>query len=85
MSKTSKAGLTGSRKKTRRKSTRTVKAVEALNELADCHYKLAALAELLESCGEPMAAQQVRGAGSLVAEQVRRLEELAGTLNRETR
>jgi hypothetical protein len=83
--KTSKSGLTASRKKARRRPTRTVKATQALNELADCHYKLAALAALLEACGETMAAGEARGAGSLVAEQVRRLEELTITLDKETR
>jgi len=85
MSKPSKSGLTASRKKARCKSTRTVKAVSALNGLADCHYKLTALVGLLESCGETMEAGQVSGAGSLVGEQVRRLEELMNTLDEETR
>lgn len=77
--------LTATRKKARRPSGRTVNAVRAWNGLADCHYKLAALAGLLESCGEPMAAGQVSSAGSLVAEQVRRLEELMSALDKETR
>jgi alpha-beta hydrolase superfamily lysophospholipase len=85
MSKLFKSGLTGSRKKARRRPARTAKTVEALNGLADCHYKLAALAALLEACGETMAAGEARGAGSLIAGQVRRLEELTTTLDKETR
>jgi len=77
--------LTASKKGRRRKAGRTVKVVDALNGLADCHYKLAVLAALLESCGETMEAGQVSGAGSLVAEQVRRLEELMSALDKETR
>jgi 2-keto-4-pentenoate hydratase len=85
MSKQSTSRLTASRKKRRRQSARTVKAIGALNGLADCHYKLAALAGLLEACGETMEAGQVSSAGSLVGEQVRRLEELMTTLDQETR
>ena len=80
-----KGRLTGSRKKARRRPARTVKAVEALNELADCHYKLAALAALLEACGETLAAGEVASAGTLIAEQVRRLEEMMTALDKETR
>ena len=85
MSKTSSSRLTASRKKRRRPSGRTNKAVEALNGLAECHGKLAALAGLLEACGEPLEEGQVRGAGALVAGQTRRLEELTNTLEEETR
>ena len=85
MSKQSTSRLTASRKKRRRQSGWTVKAVEALNGLAECHYKLAALAGLLEACGEPLEPGQVSSAGSLVAEQTRRLEELMSALDKETR
>jgi hypothetical protein len=85
MSKTLSSRLTPSRKKRRRQSGRTVKAVSALNELWDCHYRLMALVSLLESCGETMEAWQVSSAGTLVGEQVRRLEELMTTLEQETR
>ena len=76
MSKTSSSRLTASRKKARRRRpVRTVKTVEALNGLAG----------LLEACGEPMEAGQVASAGTLIAEQVRRLEELMTALDKETR
>jgi hypothetical protein len=83
MSKHSTSRLTASWKK--RRSRPAAKAVEALDELADCHYKLMALVSLLESCGETMEAWQVSSAGSLVGEQVRRLEELMNTIAGETR
>jgi hypothetical protein len=85
MSKHSSSNLTASRKKRRRQSGRTVKTVEALNELWDCHYRLMALVSLLESCGETLEAWQVSSAGTLVGEQVRRLEELLNTITKETR
>ncbi len=85
MSKHSTSRLTASRKKRRSRPTLTAKAAEALSELADCHYKLMALVSLLESCGETMEAWQVSSAGSLVGEQVRRLEELMNTIAGETR
>jgi hypothetical protein len=83
MSKPLSSRLTASKKR-RRKAVRPAKVVQALNELADCHYKLMALVGLLESCGETMEAWQVSSAGSLVGEQVRRLEELMNTLAEET-
>lgn len=86
MSKQSKTGLTGSRKKARRrKATRTVKVVEALDGLEACYHKLAALAGLMDACGEAMEAYQIRGLGILVTEEVHRLGELKDTLNEETR
>jgi hypothetical protein len=84
MSKHSSSNLTASKKKRRRQSGRTTKAVEALNELWDCHYRLMALVSLLESCGETLEAWQVSSAGTLVGEQVRRLEELMNTIAKET-
>jgi hypothetical protein len=83
--KTRKTNLTASKKKRRGQSTRTAKTAEALSELADCHYRLMALVSLLESCGETLEAWQVSSAGSLVGEQVRRLEELMNTIDGETR
>jgi hypothetical protein len=80
MSKHSKTGLTGSRKKARHQA-RNVEVVNVLDGLADCHRRLAALAGLLEACGEPMEARQVSNAGALVNEQVRRLGELIDTLD----
>jgi hypothetical protein len=84
-SHSSKTNLTASKKKRRRTTRRTVKAIEALNGLADCHEKLAALAGLMEACGEMMEAGQVNITGTLIAEQVRRLDELKDTLDEETR
>jgi hypothetical protein len=83
--KTRKTNLTASKKKQQSQSTRTAKTAEALSELADCHYRLMALVSLLESCGETLEAWQVSSAGSLVGEQVRRLEELMNTIDKETR
>jgi hypothetical protein len=83
--KTLKSNLTASRKKRRSRPALTAKAAEALSELGDCHYKLMALVSLLESCGETLEAWQVSSAGSLVGEQVRRLEELMNTIAGETR
>jgi hypothetical protein len=84
MSKQSTSRLTASRKKRRSRPALTAKAVEALSELADCHYRLMALVSLLESCGETLEAWQVSSAGSLVGEQARRLEELMNTIAEET-
>jgi hypothetical protein len=84
MSKQSKTGLTGSRKKARRRK-RTVKVVDALDGLEACYHKLAALAGLMDACGEAMEAYQVRGLGILVTEEVHHLGELKTTLNEETR
>jgi hypothetical protein len=86
--KSSTSRLTASRKKRvrpARKASRLVRALDALSELADCHYRLAALAGLLEACGEPMEAGQVASAGTLMAEQVRRLEEMMRRLDAATR
>jgi hypothetical protein len=57
-----------------------------LDELADCHHRLAILAGLLESCNERelLEPSLAKGAGELLAEQVRRLDELVHTLAEET-
>ncbi len=61
------------------------KALEAMSDLAGCHYKLLVLTGLLEACGENMEPWLVNGAGSLAREQVGRLEQLMTILDRETR
>jgi hypothetical protein len=74
-----KSRLTGSRNKRRDAAARA--AVQCVDGLGDCYERLAALTGLLEACGEPMEAAQVKSAGSLMAEQVRRLAELTDTLD----
>jgi len=85
MSKSSGTNLTASKKGRRQAVRPAKKEVSAWGELWDCHYRLMALVSLLESCGETMEAWQVSSAGTLVGEQVRRLEELMTTLEQETR
>ena len=60
-------------------------ADDPLRDLADVHYKLSALAGLLQACGSPMEAEQVAGAGVLVAEQSRRLGEMMNRHDRRKR
>jgi hypothetical protein len=59
--------------------------LESLSDLADIHYKLAALASLMEACGQTMEGEQVASVGALIAEQVRRLERLMSRLDKATR
>jgi hypothetical protein len=59
--------------------------VECLDVLADCHYKLAALAALMVACSEAIEAGQVRGLGVLVTDEVCRLEELLAGLGKARR
>ncbi len=84
MSKTSSSVLTPSRKK-RPRRLNAAKHVRCVDGLADCHIRLAALAGLMDACGEAMEAYQVRGLGLLVSEEVYRLGELRDTLKQEAR
>ncbi len=76
--------LTTSKKKRRRTTERTLKQVRCVDGLADCHIRLAALAGLMDACGEALEPYQVRGLGILLSEEVYRLGELKDTLDEET-
>jgi hypothetical protein len=78
--KTLKKRLDAFSKKRSHTAKRPAKAAAVWGELWDCHYRLMAVVNLLESCGEPLEGWQVSSAGTLAGEQVRRMEKLMNQL-----
>ena len=84
MSKQSETGLTGSRKKTRRKVTRAVKAacpdVDWRDAMNDRCWHLGTLAGLLEVCGQPLEPEVLEGIGHVIEQDVEAMKALLNEL-----